>query len=443
MKYALLIRALLIFAVAIAILVPIKMIEGKISERRARADAVVDRFAAETSGSQVVVGPLLALTCEETYVAERQVMRGGKAETIAETKTGSCPTTYFAPRAVKANARIPVESLHRGIYPIRLYRATLDLAGELEWPGPPALESGRTREWKEAYIVIGVSDARGIKAISSTTSSLQSGGARVGAFPVRENLGAYASRKPGERLAFSYRMQLAGTSSLHVAPVGDASEIRMRSDWPHPSFSGAWSPDERSVTAEGFEAVWRATHVATGGQAFWNKVASEGKGWSPAIAGGVLLFDPVNVYALSYRATEYAFLFVLFTFAALGVAEALLGIRVHPMQYALAGSALAIFFLLLIALSEHMAFERAYAGAAAACVTLVTFYLRHPLGTRTRAAVFFALLVGLYGSLYVILKSEDHALLMGSLMVFGLLALVMAATRRLDWSAVSRRMKAA
>jgi inner membrane protein len=112
------------------------------------------------------------------------------------------------------------------------------------------------------------------------------------------------------------------------------------------------------------------------------------------------------------------------------------------MQYALVGSAIAVFFLLLIALSEHFQFTASYASAAAACVTLLTFYLRHPLGTGRRTVAFLGLFVALYGSLYVILLSEDNALLLGSLMTFALLAIAMLATRRLEWGTVSARMMA-
>ena len=108
------------------------------------------------------------------------------------------------------------------------------------------------------------------------------------------------------------------------------------------------------------------------------------------------------------------------------------------MQYALVGAALAVFFLLLLALSEHIAFRTAYAGAATACAALLTFYLRHPLGTLPRTAGFLALFAGLYGSLYTLLQSEDHALLLGSLMVFAALAVVMIATRKLDWNAFGK-----
>ena len=444
MRFPLLARAAIVFGIAVAILLPIDMIRGKVSERRARADQVARDFAVETSGPQVIAGPFIALTCEETFNEERQVMRAGKAETISERKVGACPTLFVPPRTLRVDGSMPVERRHRGIYEIRLYRAALDIAGEFDWP-QPALPNGlNTRVWKKAYLVMGVADARGIKAITSTTASSAAAAEADAAFQqfaIREPLGDFAAREPGSRLPFQFRADLLGTSSLHIAPVGDATQIRLRSDWPHPAFASAWSPDERKVGDAGFEARWRTTSVATGGQATWNRLAHEGKLLHPGSGAGVSLFDPVNIYALSYRATEYAFLFVLFTFAALALMEVVTTVRLHAVQYALVGSALAVFFLLLLSLSEHLSFPMAYGIAAAACVVLLTVYLRHPLGSATRTAVFSGLFAAVYGSLYVLLRSEDHALLMGSLMVFGVLALFMLATRKMNWAALTAGME--
>jgi inner membrane protein len=173
----------------------------------------------------------------------------------------------------------------------------------------------------------------------------------------------------------------------------------------------------------------------------WNKRATEGK-LVDASGAGVTLFDPVNVYTLSYRATEYAFLFVLFTFSALALTEVLIAVRLHPIQYALVGSALAVFFLLLLALSERIAFDSAYLIAAGGCVLLLTFYLRHPLGTWKRTATFSAIFVALYSSLYFILVGEDNSLLLGSLLVFFLLSIAMITTRKLDWGKLSSQLLA-
>jgi inner membrane protein len=430
MKFGIIGRAVAISAAAFAILIPIWMIQGKISERQGRANQVVTQFAAETSASQLVLGPMLALTCEEVIDVERQVMHGGKAETIHENKTQPCATGYFPPRAFHATAAMPVESLHRGIYPIRLYRAALSLSGDVPWPAPPSAAGAVSREWKDAYLVTYVRDPRGIKSISSQNPA--SSEAAFDRFALRESLGSYASRKAGASIPFKYDMTLVGTSSLGIAPVGDESDIHLTSDWIHPSFGSDWSPDERTVGDGGFDAHWRMTSVATGGQATWSKWMS-GNAIDAAPSAKVSFFDPVNVYSLSYRATEYAFLFVLFTFTALALAEVVAGIRLHFIQYLLVGSALAVFFLLLIAMSEHIAFDVSYLAAATACVCLLTFYLRHPLGSWLRTLPFSGIFAALYGALYVLLQSEDNALLMGSILTFSILALVMVATRKVEW----------
>ena len=113
-------------------------------------------------------------------------------------------------------------------------------------------------------------------------------------------------------------------------------------------------------------------------------------------------------------------------------------LAVHPVQYGLVGLSLAMFYLLLLSLAEHMAFARAYALAASACVLLIGFYVSHVLHSWLRGGGFTAALAGLYAMLYALLSAEDYALLMGSLLVFGLLAAVMVLTRKLDWYGLSR-----
>jgi inner membrane protein len=446
MRFPLLARAAAVMGVAVVLVVPLQLVNGKIAERQARAHAVEREFAAETSGPQTIVGPLLAFTCEERYIVEREIKRAGKAETVAESRQRACPTGYFAPRTLAVAGTLPVETRHRGIYPIRLYRAALELAGEFDWPAPPPAGESTARAWKQAYVVVAASDARGIRSVSALKwgdASLAFDARRAETdtrFALQASAGAHAATRAGQAVPFRFTLELAGTTSFALAPVGDATSVRLGSNWPHPAFAGAWVPDERRISAAGFEAAWRTTHHATGGQAAWQKQARDGALFRAPPTLGVGLHDPVNVYALAHRATEYGFLFVLFTFTGLALAEALAGVRLHAVQYLLVGSALAVFFLLLIALAEHTTFRAAYGAAATACTALLTFYLRHPLGTRLRTAGFFVLFVVLYGALYVLLRSEDYTLLGGSIMVFAVLAATMILTRRLDWSALGRRL---
>jgi inner membrane protein len=137
------------------------------------------------------------------------------------------------------------------------------------------------------------------------------------------------------------------------------------------------------------------------------------------------------------RAVKYGFLFIGLTFLAFFLFEILKRLAIHPVQYALVGFALAVFFLLLISLSEHLGFAAAYAIAAASCVALIGYYVGHVLKSARRGVLFGVALSALYGLLYVLLRMEDHALLMGSLLVFASVASAMVATRRVDWYALA------
>jgi inner membrane protein len=444
MRLALFLRFALIAAIALAILFPLSLIRGKVQERSTHARGVEAGFAQETSGPQVLAGPFIALTCEETYVEERIVyQRENKPLTVRETRKRECPTTLFMPSTLAIRGALPVEERYRGIYPIRFYRASLDLSGEFRWPGAPVSTAELKREWKDAYLVLAVRDVRGIKTAGGTQLEFSPGpihpGLKTG---LNAFLGRYVSREAASALPFAFRLELMGTGRLEIAPVGNSNAIRIDSPWPHPSFVGGFPADEREISSAGFSATWRVSHHATGGGAYWREHAQADKLlFNPRLLG-VSLIEPVDRYVLAYRATEYGFLFVLFTFAAFGIVEVLWGIRLHAVQYLLVGVALSVFFLLLLALSEHVAFALAYLCAAASCVALLTYYLRTLLGGAARTAAFGALFASLYGSLYVLLRSEDHALLLGSLLVFAALAAVMLLTRRLDWSALSRQLAA-
>lgn len=432
MRFPLFTRFAIVAAVVLALLIPLSMIRDKVAERRDRAAAVQKNFADETTGAQTLAGPVLALTCEETYFHERTVhQKNGKPLTVREKKQRTCPTELVLPAELALEAVAPVEERHRGIYPIRLYRAKLKLTGAFELPAPPPARGETQRVWRDAFLVLAIGDVRGIREVRSEAHEFAPGtlDTRIKS-GLHARLGSYADLKP-EDLGFDIALELAGTSRLDIAPLGKQNEIRVSSDWPHPSFVGAYPPDRREVSAARFAATWRVNHLATGGNAFWlEALAGDRLFHSPRLVG-VALVEPVNAYSMAYRATEYGFLFILLTFSVFGLVELVWSVRLHPLQYLLTGLALSVFFLLLIALSEHIRFGWAYLAAGTACVAILMLYLGR----------YAALFAGLYAALFILLQSEDHALLLGSLLVFGMLAAVMLLTRKLDWSELSGRLR--
>ena len=256
-----------------------------------------------------------------------------------------------------------------------------------------------------------------------------------------------AAPRAGEMLTLDTRLDFAlgGTESLSISPLAKRNKIALDSSWPHPQFNGSFLPRSRTIKADGFHAVWEVSSLATNAQSQY-LTAIGGAGATSDVteirtAGpvgsldviGVSLVDPVNVYSQADRASKYGILFIVLTFVGFAMFELIKRLPIHPLQYLLVGLALAIFFLLLLSLSEHIPFWQAYLAAAAACIGLQGFYLSHVLRSRWRGLGFAAMLTLLYGVLYGLLISEDNALLMGSVLLFAILAGIMWTTRKVDW----------
>jgi inner membrane protein len=257
--------------------------------------------------------------------------------------------------------------------------------------------------------------------------------------------------QPGQSLALSTQLDftLGGTESLALVPLAKSNRFAIQSSWQHPRFGGSFLPRTRDIGAKGFNADWQVSSLATSAQRQYLEgktvpVVNDGG----ALAGGdgadgiatggidavaVALVDPVNVYSQADRASKYGLLFVLLTFVGFFIFELIKQLPIHPIQYGLVGLALAIFFLLLVSLSEHIAFAWAYLAASVACIGLLGFYLSAVLRSVGRGLGFAAMLATLYGALYGLLVSEDNALVMGAGLLFLILAAVMVITRKVDW----------
>ncbi len=238
----------------------------------------------------------------------------------------------------------------------------------------------------------------------------------------------------GRTLAIALSLELGGSEAFALAPLGADTTVAMRADWPHPSFQGRYLPARHEIDSSGFRASWKVSRYAAAG-ADSASCAFPCSRMREAIA--VSFIEPVGLYQSLERASKYGFLFLGLTFAAFMLVELLRRLAIHPVQYTLVGLALAMFFLLLVALSEHIAFGAAYAVATSACVGVITLYLLRVLQSTALGLAFGAALTGLYGMLYALLKAEDYSLLGGSLLLFALLAALMLATRRLDWYALA------
>jgi inner membrane protein len=417
--------------------VPVMMLQGLVWERQQRGREVAEDIARSSSRAQLVVGPLLRVAIERKVRKVRMVGEGVnlRSETQIEREWEH---RLLTPTLLDVDGKLGSERRRRGLFEAVVYHADLALDAQfapvpLAPPGEDVVEQRIT----DAALVLGLGDARGVRAVQATLdgAALQvEPGTGIEWQPVGLQLPVdpHSLQAP---LRLRMKLDLAGTESLQWLPSGDDTHVALRGDWPHPSFIGQFLPNAPEVSATGFGADWKVSRLAAQTPRALRDCGVSSPQCNALHEGGfgLRLVDPVDRYLKTDRAIKYAWLFIVLVFGALFFVELLRPIRVHPLQYGLTGLALAIFFLLLLSMSEHIGFGPAYLLAAGACVGLVSVYMAQPFGSRGRALGFGALLSGLYGLLYGLLQSEDYALLMGALALFGLLAAAMLLTRRLDW----------
>jgi len=437
---ALLIKVILIGALFLALLIPVNMIGGIVAERAARQAAVERDIAADNYGRQELAGPVLNIPYSEEY----EETSNGRTE-----RHSVQHVARLFPAANDTAGKATVSTKSRGIFRARVFAWRGRVRGEFAFDPRNALarrHAGSRIVPGKPYASFALADPRGLlgapvlqwdgKALAlergSELPNLPGG--------LHAAVPAFDFDAP-QRIAYELGLGVQGTGSLAIAPIAASDRVRLTSNWPHPGFGGQFlpQPEAQRVTREGFDAEWTTSALASKVQL---QLLAQMDGAKPCASGlcmdrmDVRFVQPVDVYSLSDRAIKYGFLFIAITFGYFLLFELLTGVPVHPAQYFLVGLALATFFLLLIGLSEHIAFGLAYALATAACVALQGVYLSAALRGRARGTAFSAMLAALYAALYGLLISEDNALLLGSLLVFGLLAAAMLVTRKLDWYAL-------
>ncbi|MEO5686543.1 MAG: cell envelope integrity protein CreD [Burkholderiaceae bacterium] len=465
MKFPLLAKVGAIALVGLMLVFVLSRIEGLVQERKGRGEEAVRGVERSHAAAQSVVGPLLQRECTEEW----DVVTGtGKDRVVTPNKREF--TLMQVPNRLAVDGRTKADPLWRGLFKINAYAGHFSVAADfvtLTPLQPKADHEGGKLRCAAPVLLLALSDVRGVRAatvnVDGQALDVQSGTSNAAyARGLHATLAsARADGDAGARpLSVRLELDLIGTSKLGWVPAADSTRWTLNSDWPSPSFGGQFSPADRAVRADGFTSTWNLSSLATSAPADIAKglplctptgvvdsdaESADGTGGQAAKCLDVMsvaFIDPVNPYVLSDRAVKYDLLFIALTFIAVGLIEVLSGRRVHPVQYLLVGLALSLFFLLLLSLSEHLAFETAYAAAATACALLLGFYASSMLG-RLLSGVLFGLGIALlYGVLYVLLQMEQNALVIGSVMLFVGLAVVMMLTRRIDWYALFARLRA-
>ncbi|HIB8332305.1 TPA: cell envelope integrity protein CreD [Klebsiella variicola] len=408
---------------------PLMMVRELINERADYRSEVVDAIEQSTSGSQKLAGPLIAIPITETLT---------RMENQKEVNYQRSWVYYWLPESLAVTGKQTVESRRVGIYSGQVWHNALQIKASFD---PLRLAALRKTNivLGQPRLVVSVGDARGIGAIhapevNGNVLSVEPGlGISGDGAGIHMPMPALAEDNKPLEIAFS--LDLNGTGEFSLVPIGRNSELQLTSNWPHPGFLGSFLPTQREVSAAGYRAHWQSSWFANDmGSYFKDDMEIP---WSRLPAFSADVMSLADQYQLTDRATKYAILLIGLTFMAFFVFESLTRHPLHPMQYLLVGLSLVLFYLVLLALSEHVGFTAAWLAASLSGAVMNGVYLQAMLRGWRNSLLFVAALLLLDGVMWFLLHSEDSALLLGTGVLVLALSVLMFLTRRVDWYALS------
>lgn len=450
----LLLKFFSIFGLMLLLSIPLLMIQSTIRERIDYRQEAVRSIAQDSVSEQTLLGPIIVIPYTEYFVEEEIENSEAKEKVKIKRQRSETRYHYLYPSELNITSTVDTDHRYRGIHKVLIYNGTHAVSGKFEMPDESIFitkhKDSTIKVWP-AYASIGLSDTRGLR----NTPNLQFDGksyefiqdSKLSSFQhgIHAPLSITSYAKPAS-VSFSLDFSIDGIEQLSFVPIAKNTHVSLQSKWPHPQFFGRFlpSPKERSITQNGFSAKWNISSLASNAQQQFEaaenneKPVNEESNYAIASASkidtfGVAFIEPINIYSQSDRAIKYGLLFIALTFSAFFLFEILKQIPIHPIQYGLVGMALAIFFLLLVSLSEHLSFYMSYLIACSACLLLIGFYLKHALKNGKVSMSFTLALCILYGVLFGLLQSENNALIMGSLLLFAVLSAIMLVTRKIDW----------
>ncbi len=416
------IKVVSIGILVLVLLIPASMINSLIRERELRRNGVVQELNAKWGNSQTITGPFVSVPYVTVFVNE-----DGK-------ETKSTRLVHILPENLRISGTMAPEKRYRGIYETVLYTASLEFSGDFSLSPLAELnvEPGNFL-WERAFFSIGITDLRGVRDRIVATVNEQSYVCNPGLKSTdlaTAGVGAFTGPLlPDKKNTFSFTLNLNGSEALNVIPLAASNTVQLDSSWPSPGFGGAFLPVSREVGPKGFTALWKVLNLNRSYPQVW--MGDQYQVHDSAF--GLRLIMTADIYQKTTRVAKYALMFIVLTFSAFFMVEITSRYRFHAIQYVLIGSAILLFYVLLLSISEHVAFNGAYVLSAGAITLLIALYAKGVLASRGFAWSIGAILAGLYGFLFVVLQLEDYALVLGSAGLLAVLAAIMYITRHIDW----------
>jgi inner membrane protein involved in colicin E2 resistance len=320
-----------------------------------------------------------------------------------------------------------VETRFRGIAPARISRHHAALA--LSFGGVPSTFWRPERKIVSAYVVVFTGQRNSITAASATLD---------GTAQVLHNLDPQAWCSDWHSLAFDVaydklsqpltvklEVTVGGGDTLALAPLGHTSVVNLRSNWAHVKFVDQL-PATREFSSTAVAAHWQTSALSTRLRSSYSNASLADLANSLNNDQITLQFiEPLDIFAMLDRSTKYGMLIVVVTLGFVLLFDFTRDTRMHLAQYGVVTFGLVLFFMLLLALSEHAGFNVAFVIGSGAIAVLSSAYLFMVFRSLRLGASFAGYFAVCYGALYTILRSEDYALLLGSALLLVGLAVAM------------------
>ncbi len=432
------IKMLMVGALIAVLMIPLTYIKFLIIERAERQTSVVNEINEKWGKEVLLYGPILKVPYK-TYT--ETIHNKGKKNESTETEE-KINYAFFFPESLNTKATVNPEKKHRGIYETAVYKTKMEIDGNFSKPDFKSI--GVKEEnviWDKAKIIIKTSNLKGINnqikiTLNKNTYFFKPKYENQNQFndDIRlhrlESVTLNKTDIANELSTFKIDIDINGSESLKIVPIGKETNMNVISNWDNKSFIGNYLPFEKGESLTGFDAKWKVLQINRPfSQQYFYKIPNLNE-----FAFGVSFMIPVDQYLQSERATKYGYLVICLTFLIFFLIQSLSKINIHPFQYMMIGLALTMFYTLLISITEHSNFFKAYIIASISVIALITLYSKSILKSFKFPFFIFLSLGSLYTFIYVIIQLESYALLVGSIGLFTILGIVMYASRKIKWN---------
>ncbi|MDX2505361.1 MAG: cell envelope integrity protein CreD [Gammaproteobacteria bacterium] len=432
-------KLIVILFLILIMLIPLTMVEDLIYERTAMKQSAENTIAQSWGSDQIISGPILKIPYK-IRIVEKKLLKDGQEKEVIRFEQHY---VFLLSDQLDIETSMASETRYLGIYDVPVYLSESTIRANFNNESLSRInEDYGYIQWEQAKIIVPFTDVRGIRELNAYEVG-NDANQTLNFTPYQKNnvLSGIVTDFPvkfptltdqSKNIDLVFKLSLAGSNAMMFRPFGRKTNVSMSADWNSPGFNGMFLPAERDISATGFTASWQVLELNRNFPQLWHDSAVNEHNMAQAIFG-VKLYQPVNLYQQNKRSIKYAVLFITLTFMTFFLFELLYKKRLHPMHYFFTGGTLSTFYLLLLAFSEHTGFTIAYIIATISVSLLMGSYSISLFKSRIRGYLVGLMCIVLYSFFYILIQSEENALLLGAIAFFAILAIIMYSTRNINW----------